>query len=211
MSKYRGLYDFLSNNKQLPCNVGGCGGKRVGMSQYCSRHRSRAYVWGHPEAGPLKPHLYDQEIESVKNLLNKNDDHEGIVLGRNWLQKMMDLGNSGADIRASIYWANLCQQKVSPNAILIRLGGLWLFERRDEIRRHIKSDKHTTALTGHAVVRFGRMYGMKYVPPKIYRQVGDQVRSGIGPLLVNLCKGVEKIEGQQRENYIKMSRKLNTD
>ena len=209
MPKYSSLHEFLGTNKQLQCSVSGCRQKRVGMSQYCSKHRARAYTWGHPEAGAVKPHLYDQEIEEVKKLVDRNDEHEGIRFARSWLEKMMRLGAEGSSIRGAFYWANLDGQKISVNDLLIRLAALWLFERRDEIRRHIKNDKHATALTGHAVVRFGRMYGIKHIPPKIYQQVGDQIRKGIGPLLLNLCMSVEKSERLQQENQRRMTQDLN--
>jgi hypothetical protein len=149
----------------------------------------------------LEPHVYELEIRAARRLIEMNDNHRGIHIGRKWLQKMMDSGSRGsaADIQAALYWGNLCKQKVSPNDLLIRLSGLWLFERYDHIRWYIKNDKHMTILTGHAVVRFGLICGMKCVQPDIYLQVGDQVKEAIGPLLINLCWGAEKLEQRYRE------------
>ena len=80
MPKYSSLNQFLYENKRLQCNVRGCQTKRVGKSQYCGKHRARAYVWGHPEAGAVKPYLYSDEIEAVTKLINHNANHEGILL-----------------------------------------------------------------------------------------------------------------------------------
>ncbi len=209
MPKYSSLNQFLYENKQLQCNVRGCKTKRVGKSQYCGKHRARAYVWGHPEAGSVKPFLYSDELEAVTKLINHNADHEGILLGKKWLDNMMEAGARGADIRGSMYWANLNNQKVSSSELLSRLGGLWLFDYRDELNRVIKNHKHLIALTGNAVVRFGKMHGIKYVPPKFYRQVGDQVKRGIGSLLVNFSRSVEKMELTKRQHLSAMGQKLN--
>jgi hypothetical protein len=103
----------------------------------------------------------------------------------------------------------LNSQHVDPNELLIRLGGLWLLRRNDEVQRVIRNDKHLIALTGNAVVRFGKMYGIKYVPPKVYRQVGEQVKRGIGPLLVNIGRNAEKMEQIERRNLSDMGKELN--
>lgn len=208
MPKYKSLNEFLTNNKRLQCNVRGCDLKRIGKSQYCGRHRARAYVWGHPDAGSVKTHMYSDEIESVRKLIAHNDNHEGILHGRKWLDKMMAAGGRGSDIRGSMYWANLYNQQVSSNELLIRLGGLWLFDYRDEIRRVIKNDKHLISLTGNAVIRFGKMHGIRYVPPKFYRQVGDQIKKGTGPLLVNISRSVEKMEREQYQLLSKMGQEF---
>jgi len=198
-------------NGKLSCNVRGCQTKRVGKSQYCGKHRARAYVWGHPEAGAVKPYLYSDELELVERLINHNADHEGILLGKKWLDNLMEAGGRGADIRGSMYWANLYNQKISSSELLIRLGGLWYFDYRDELRRHIKNHRHLISLSGNAVIRFGKMHGIKYVPPKIYRQVGDQVKRGIGTLLVNISRTVEKAELKQRQRLSTMAKELNVD
>jgi hypothetical protein len=211
MPKYNSLNQFLYMNKRLQCNVRGCQTKRVGKSQYCGKHRARAYVWGHPIAGSVKPYLYSDELEAVSKLINHNDKHEGIVHGRKWLENMMEAGGRGADIRGSLYWANLSNQKVSSSELLIRLGGLWLLYYRDDLKRVIKNHKHLIALSGNAVIRFGKMYGIKYVPPKIYRYVGDQVKKGIGLLLLNISRSVEKAELKRRRNLSIMGQELNID
>jgi len=184
---------------------------RVGKSQYCGKHRARAYVWGHPEAGSVKPYLYSDELEAVSKLINNNANHEGILLGKKWLDSLMEAGGRGADIRGSMYWANLYNQKISSSELLIRLGGLWYFDYRDELRRHIKNHRHLISLSGNAVIRFGKMYGIKYIPPKIYHQVGDQVKKGIGILLVNISRSVEKAELKRRKNLSIMGKELNVD
>lgn len=211
MPKYSSLNQFLYENKQLQCNVRGCKTKRVGKSQYCGKHRARAYVWGHPEAGSVKPFLYSDELEAVSKLINHNDNHEGIILGKKWLDNMMGAGGRGADIRGSMYWANLNNQKVSSSELLIRLGGLWLLDYRDELNRVIKNHRHLISLSGNAVIRFGKMHGIKYVPPKIYRQVGDQVTKGIGTLLVNISRSVEKAELKRHQRLSAMGQELNVD
>ena len=209
MPKYKNINEFLTENKRLQCNVRGCNRKRIGKSQYCGRHRARAYVWGHPEAGSVKPHMYSDEIESVRQLIDHNGNHEGIIFGCKWLDKMMAAGGRGADIRGSMYWANLLHQQISSKELLIRLSGLWLFDSRDEIRRIIKNDKHLIALSGNAVIRFGKMHGIKYVPPKFYLQVGGQVKTGIGALLVNISRSVKSMEQQQKQILSKMGEPLN--
>ena len=211
MPKYSSLNQFLYENKRLQCNVKGCRTKRVGKSQYCGKHRARAYVWGNPEAGAVKPYLYSDEIEAATKLINHNANHEGIILGIRWLDNMMEAGGRGADIRGSMYWANLYSQKISSSELLIRLGGLWYFDYRDELRRHIKNHRHLISLSGNAVIRFGQMYGIKYVPPKFYHQVGDQVKNGIGSLLVNISRSVEKMERKQRQRLSVMSEGLNIE
>jgi len=211
MAKYNSLNKFLYQNKMLQCNVKGCQSKRVGKSQYCGKHRARAYVWGHPEAGAVKPYVYSDEIEAVTKLLNHNAEHEGILLGKKWLESMMEAGGRGSDIRASFYWANLHSQKISSSELLIRLGGLWLLDYRDESNRVIKNHKHLISLSGNTVIRFGKMYGIKYVPPKAYHQVGDQVKKGIGPLLVNISRTVEKMELKQRQRLSAMGQELSVD
>jgi len=211
MPKYSSLNQFLYENKRLQCNVRGCQTKRVGKSQYCGKHRARAYVWGHPEAGAVKPYLYDDEIAAVSKLINHNANHEGIVLAKKFLDNMMEAGGRGADIRGGMYWANLYSQKISSSELLIKLGGLWLLDYRDELNRVIKNHKHLCALSGNAVIRFGKMYGIKYVPPKIYHQVGDQVKKGIGTLLVNISRSVEKMELKERQRLSAMSEGLNID
>ena len=211
MPKYSSLNQFLYENKRLQCNVRGCASMRVGKSQYCGKHRARAYVWGHAEAGAIKPYLYSDEIEAVTKLINNNANHEGILLGKKWLDSLMEAGGRGADIRGSMYWANLFNQKISSSELLIRLASLWYFDYRDELRRHIKNHKHLISLSGNAVIRFGKMYGIKYIPPKIYHQVGDQVKKGIGILLVNISRSVEKAELKRRKNLSIMGKELNVD
>ena len=208
MPKYKSFNEFLTENKRLQCNVRACDRKRIGKSQYCGRHRARAYVWGHPEAGSVKPHIYSDEIESAKTLIEHNGNHEGIIYGCNWLEKMMAAGGRGADIRGSMYWANLHHQNVSSNELLIRLSGLWLFDSNDHLRRIVKSDKHLVTLTGNAVIRFGKMHGIKYVPPKFYLQVGRQVKAGIGTLLVNISHSVRRREQEQKQIRSKMGQPL---
>jgi hypothetical protein len=211
MPKYSSLNQFLYQNKRLQCNVRGCQTKRVGKSQYCGKHRARAYVWGHPEAGAVKSYLYSDELEAVSKLINNNANHEGILLGKKWLDSLMEAGGRGADIRGSMYWANLYSQKISSTELLIRLGGLWYFDFRDELRRHIKNHRHLISLSGNAVIRFGKMHGIKYVPPKIYRQVGDQVKRGIGTLLVNISRSIERMEREKRQRLSKMGQELNIE
>jgi len=211
MPKYSSLNEFLYQNKRLQCNVRGCTSKRTGKSQYCGKHRARAYVWGHAEAGAVKPYLYSDELEAVTKLINHNANHEGILLGKKWLDSLMEAGGRGTDIRGSMYWANLYNQKISSSELLIKLGGLWLLDARDELNRVIKNHKHLISLSGNTVIRFGKMYGIKYVPPKIYHQVGDQVKKGIGPLLVNISRTVEKMELKQRRLLSAMSKELNVD
>ena len=123
---------------------------------------------------------------------------------------MMEAGGRGADIRGSTYWANLYSQKISSSELLIRLGGLWYFDYRDELRRHIKNHRHLISLSGNTVIRFGKMYGM-YGPPKAYHQVGDQVKKGIGSLLVNISRSVEKIERKQRQRLSAMAKEMSFD
>jgi len=211
MSKYNSLNQFLYENKRLQCNVRGCQTKRAGKSQYCGKHRARAYVWGHPEAGAVKPYLYSDEIEAVTKLINNNANHEGILLGKKWLDSLMEAGGRGADIRGSMYWANLYSQKISSTELLIRLAGLWYFDYRDELRRHIKNHRHLISLSGNAVIRFGKMYGIKYIPPKYYFQVGDQAKRGIGTLLVNISRSIERMEREKRLNLSKMGQELNVE
>ena len=211
MPKYSSLNQFLYENKRLQCNVRGCASMRVGKSQYCGKHRARAYVWGHPEAGSVKPYLYSDEIEAVTKLINNNANHEGILLGKKWLDSLMEAGGRGAHIRASFYWQNLHMQNISSSELLIRLGGLWYFDYRDELRRHIRNHRHLISLSGNAVIRFGIMYGIKYVPPKIYRQVGDQVKRGIGVLLVNISRSIERMEREKRMRLSKMGEELNVE
>ena len=211
MPKYSSLNQFLYENKRLQCNVRGCQTKRVGKSQYCGKHRARAYVWGHPEAGAVKPYVYFEETEAVTKLINHNANHEGILLGKKWLDNMMAAGGRGADIRGSMYWANLYNQKIQSSELLIRLGGLWYFDYRDELRRHIKNHRHLISLSGNCVIRFGKMHGIKYVPPKYYYQIGDQVRKGIGTLLVNISRTVEKMELKQRQRLSTMAKELSVD
>ena len=211
MPKYSSLNQFLYENKRLQCNVKGCQSRRVGKSQYCSKHRARAYVWGHPEAGAVKPYLYSDEIEAVTKLINHNANHEGILLGKKFLDNMMEAGGRGADIRGSMYWANLYSQEISSTQLLIRLGGLWYFDFRDELRRHIKNHGHLIALSGNTVIRFGRMNGIKYVPPKYYRQVGDQIKRGIGALLVNISRTIEKMKRKHRQRLSAMGKELNVE
>ena len=211
MPKYKSLNEFLTTNKSLQCNVRSCDRKRTGKSNYCGRHRARAYTWGHPEAGAVKTHVYSDEIEAVTRLLANNAGHEAIQYGRDWLAKMMTAAASGANIRGTMYWANLHNQKADPGDLLSRLAGLWLFDYKDEIRRIIKNDNHLTALSGNTVIRFAKMNGIKYVPPKIYRQVGDQVRQGIGPLLINICRSAEKVELRRRNSRSTMVQELNLD
>jgi hypothetical protein len=50
-----------------------------------------------------------------------------------------------------------------------------------------------------------------YVPPKYYYQVGDQVKKGIGTLLVNISRSVEKAERKQRQHISKMGQELDID
>jgi hypothetical protein len=211
MAKYSSLNQFLYENKRLQCNVKGCSSKRIGKSQYCSKHRARAYVWGHPEAGSVKPYLYSDELEAVTNLVNHNANHEGILLGKEWLESMMEAGGRGAEIRASYYWQNLHMQKISSSELLIRLGGLWYFDYRDELRRHIKNHRHLISLSGNVVIRFGKMHGIKYIPPKFYYQVGDQVKKGIGVLLVNISRSLEKMEREKHQRLSKMGQELNVE
>jgi hypothetical protein len=135
--------------------------KRTGKSQYCGKHRARAYVWGHPEAGAVKPYLYFDEIELASKLIKKDEKHEGIVHGRKWLDDLMAAGGKGGGIRAYMYWANLHSQKISSSELLIRLGGLWYLDYRDELRRHIKNHRHLISLSGNTVIRFGKMHGNK--------------------------------------------------
>ena len=123
----------------------------------------------------------------------------------------MEAGGRGADIRGSMYWSNLYGQKISSTGLLIKLGGLWLLDYRDELNRVIKNHKHLISLSGNAVIRFGKMYSIKYVPPKIYHQVGDQVKKGIGPLLVNISRGVQKMELKKRQRLSAMGKELNVD
>jgi len=211
MPKYKNHNEFLTENKRLQCNVRGCSRKRIGQSQYCGRHRARSYVWGHPEAGSVKFHIYSDEIESAKTLIEHNGEHEGIIYGCKWLDKIMAAGGRGADIRGSMYWANLHHQQVSSKELLIRLSGLWLFDSNDQLRRIVKSDKHLVTLTGNAVIRFGKMHGIKYVPPKFYLQVGNQVKKGIGSLLVNISLSVKRMEQHLKQNQSKMCQQLNVN
>jgi len=211
MPKYGSLPQFLYENKRLQCNVRGCQTKRVGKSQYCGKHRARAYVWGHSEAGAVKPYLYSDELEAVSKLINNNANHEGILLGRKWLDDLMEAGGRGANIRGSMYWANLYSQKISSTELLIKLSGLWYFDYQDELRRHIKNHRHLISLSGNTVIRFGKMYGIKYVPPKYYFQVGDQIKKGIGPLLVNISRSIERLEREKRQRLSKMGQELNVD
>ena len=211
MPKYSSLNQFLYENKRLSCSVKGCDRKRIGMSQYCGRHRSRSYVWRHPEGSSVKPYIYSDEINAVRTLVNHNHEHKGILLGKKWLENMMKAGSEGANIRGSMYWANLFSQRISSSELLIRLGALWLFDQRDHLNRYIKSHGHLTALSGHAVIRFRRIYGIKYIPPKAYHQVGSQVKNGVGPLLVNLSRSVEKMERKQRQRLSAMGQELNID
>jgi hypothetical protein len=211
MAKYSSLNQFLYENKRLQCGVKGCTSMRVGKSKYCGKHRARAYVWGHPEAGSVKPYLYSDEIEAVTKLIKHNENHEGILLGKQFLDKKMEAGARGADIRGGMYWANLYSQKISSSELLIRLGGLWYFDYRDELKRHIKNHRHLISLSGNVVIRFGKMYGIKYVPPKIYRQVGDQVKKRIGVLLVNISRNIERMEREKRMRLSKMGQELNVE
>jgi hypothetical protein len=210
MSKYHSLKHFIYENQKQPCSIRNCSNKKVGKSNYCSRHRARNYLWRHPEAGFVKTFLYSDELESVTKLINQNDNHEAIIHGRKWLDNMMSAGARCADIRGALFWANLSNQKVSSSELLIRLAGLWLFDKNDFNNRHIKNHHHLIALTGNAVVRFAKMNGI-YVPPKIYHQVGDQVKRGIGPLLVNICRSIEKAELTRRKNLYIMGQELNVD
>jgi hypothetical protein len=211
MPKYSSLNQFLYENKRLQCNVRGCQTKRVGKSQYCGKHRARAYVWGHPEAGAVKSYLYSDEIEAVTKLINHNDNHEAILLGKKFLDDMMKTGGNGTDIRGSMYWANLYSQKISSSELLIRLAGLWYFDFKDELRRHIKNHRHLISLSGNCVIRFGKMHGIRYVPPKFYRTVGEQIKVGIGILLVNISRTIEKMEREKRRRLSKLGQELNIE
>jgi len=211
MPKYNSLNQFLYENKRLQCNVRGCGSRRAGKSQYCSKHRARAYVWGHPEAGAVKPYLYSDEIEAVTKIIENNRDHEGILLGKKWIDSLMEAGGRGADIRGSMYWANLYSNGISSSELLIRLGGLWLLDYRDELNRVIKNHRHLISLSGNTVIRFGKIQGIRYIPPKFYHQVGDQVKRGIGSLLVNISRSVEKMELKQRQLLSAMAQELNVE
>ena len=55
------------------------------------------------------------------------------------------------------------------------------------------------------------MYGIRYIPPKYYYQVGNQVKRGIGTLLVNISRSIERMEREKLQRLSKMEQELNID
>jgi hypothetical protein len=55
------------------------------------------------------------------------------------------------------------------------------------------------------------MHGIRYVPPKFYRTVGEQIKVGIGILLVNISRTIEKMEREKRRRLSKLGQELNIE
>ena len=142
---------YIAENSRRPCMVKGCSGLRDGKSGYCTPHKRKNTIWGHPLGYSVRPHEFEQEVEDIRKLLKLNPDHPGVAFGIQWLDKTFKLAAGGADVGGSGagFWFALLHryhEKFETKELLIRLAGLMLLYERDPDHR---GDQKLQALGRH--------------------------------------------------------------
>jgi hypothetical protein len=68
----------VAANERHKCASRSCGNTRKGINCWCSKCLDKALRYGHPEAPPLRPSLWNTERQQVQQLLAPRASHPGL-------------------------------------------------------------------------------------------------------------------------------------
>lgn len=196
--------EAITRNQSHKCRVKGCNNKRYYLSGYCSFHKNRSYHWGHPLGKRLKSKQYQKEKEEVRPLIEKNKDHPGIKAAVFFLERYLEV-NAELMLPGSYELSRLHWSKVTGLDCLIECAAVWVYFWRDPTGTWDTGQQLTYALAHNLfslVPReiLGESYNRKGQKKLVVRaitstgkrRVGNDIRSNLGPLFMNIFGTLEQ-------------------
>lgn len=200
------------------CDLPGCDRPRHRIDRWCIAHVGKAQHYGHPQARPLNPKLWVTERESVRAVLDANQDHPGQQHVLRWLTGWVQQANTNsAAFKGADEVARLTRHGVQPVDILAEAIACTAYLQAN--RRAVPDDVAWDFAVSRAVFALaprqrrhtrGRSMAIKldsrtqanrtYSPKprkSALRFVGGHLRTVLAPFIVNVVASMRT--PQQRE------------
>jgi len=204
------LKQLVTLNHFLACDVPGCDKNRVGLSNYCGYHRKVKSATGHPLQKKFLASRYNLERDQVKELVESNHSHTGIVTATKWLQDWLNYAEAAVPgTIAAEELQRLLQHGVTATQIFIEAASVFVFQRNNPFQ--FKNDDSLDIAVSLAILKLaplakkvGIISGRSTtvtIKAKVKLDVGKRIRVHLQPLFVNLLSAIERNKSQAEEVY----------
>lgn len=161
----------VAANTLKVCNAPRCGLPRAGINVWCKNCLSKARLYGHPHAKPLRASQWAIERKEVAALFATNADHPGFLQVLKFLQGWMDTATQNESAyRGAEEMARLQREGVTPMQVLTEVLAFWLWTSRPEAKAVLPSNKALDVALSRAV--FGLAPRPRRVTSGITRKSG---------------------------------------
>lgn len=204
-----------ANNEVKECVVPGCGRRRTEFHPYCTRHRAKARLFGHPDAKRINIKREAKlEHREVLRLLDLYPKHEGVALALRILGEWMQASADGDKKQPGyVDAARLFRHGVSPKEVLAGTAAVWLHCQR----RGLPDDERLTCRLATAAIHlapFERLrvhyapitrtpsYSYKKPSRMTIVETGEFLRQTLHAIYLQIekaCDGLEKYQQDERK------------
>lgn len=203
----------VSRNTAYQCACKGCIINRTSLSPMCAKHHAVYRQYGHPKAGPVKPAFYTPYRKAVKELLDANENHQGLAAALEYVTGWMK--SAAADenaFKSAPEVARLVRYGITPRDVLTEVsafncyltlhGRVPLPDARSEAFAFSRAvlllaprGRHYTAA---ANAKGGSGYALR---PKfsVLDHLGAHLRSVLSNVLANVASAVATRDAQAAE------------
>lgn len=199
------INEGIRRNRFRLCSVPGCGSARVRVAAYCGKHEALRRSHGHPKGRDIKRKEYLNELAQVRELLERNQSHPGVVNALRWLTSWLESASEGGAPVAYKQMHRLNMRGVTALDVLIEAAALWLYSRRNPSR--LPDDARLTSGMIRAIFRLApldrltcwRSGKTRYdrPTPSEVRDAGQRLRLSLGLLLMNVADHAERRQAQR--------------
>lgn len=208
--------EMVGANALRACRMRGCRHPRAGLSAWCKEHGNRARLYGHPDAGPLRPSNWATERKEVSALLADNSAHPGLVEVLNYLRTWASKASeSERAFKGAREVARLKQAGVSELTMLVEACAFWLWSRSHRFPSDAALDfalsralfalapRPRRALRGvHGTwgqsLKSRRSYAPKPLPSAL-AYVGSHLRQSLAAFMVNVAETITNRRARQKD------------
>lgn len=205
MPMYKNIQEAMSDNSNNPCKAEGCHRNRSRISGYCPLHTAINWQSGHPLHQKIMKGMYAIEKAEVKELIDKNIEHEGIQEGIRFFEGWLNDSLNGLPRPCSEHLKRLKEDGVSGYELLVESAAFFLFGWDNP--RVIKSDRHFTYQLGNRILR----YKPFNIRGTALHDAGSYIKRNVGGLLVTIMHAVQRKEELLENRLRKYSQPLNVD
>jgi hypothetical protein len=118
----------MSRNTSRQCNAAGCSSNRTALSPFCAKHHSVYRNYGHPTAGPVKQAYYIPYRKAVGDLLDANEEHQGLKAALGYVSSWMQQATANEKAyKGAADVAGLVRHGVTPRQVLIEVCSFYTY------------------------------------------------------------------------------------